>query len=189
RLEQANDRLLADHSGFLIDCACGAPTWAPNFLAGRERKCGHCGQAIRIPPAPVAEAASEAAAEPADAPGGAERIICSICQCPIGPTDERMQCPECGLEFHTECWEENLGCSAYGCSQVNVLDPEAKAAAQPAMPSPEAGPAGEDLAVATATQAQAVPWEYALLGGSVLAAALGVLAFGVLSLVMLMAGS
>lgn len=187
RLEQADDRLMADHSGFLIDCACGAPTWAPNFLAGRERKCGHCGQMIRIPAAPVAQRpAVEAKTE--EASTAASRIVCSICQCPIGPGDQRTQCPGCGLEFHTECWEENLGCSAYGCSQVNALDPDAKAAQQAVMPPP-VDPAVEEAAVAAAAQVQAVPWEYVLLGGSVLGAALGVLAFGLPSLALAMAGS
>jgi hypothetical protein len=33
-----------------------------------------------------------------------------------------MACPACKLPFHAECWNENRGCSAFGCSQVNVKE-------------------------------------------------------------------
>ncbi|MGH7215484.1 MAG: hypothetical protein ACREIT_12030, partial [Tepidisphaeraceae bacterium] len=35
--------------------------------------------------------------------------------------EARHACPSCGLTFHEDCWHENRGCSAYGCSQVNAL--------------------------------------------------------------------
>ncbi len=49
---------------------------------------------------------------------------CSVCFCPIEPTDEIVECTECHLPFHKDCWEENYGCSAYGCSQQNILKKE-----------------------------------------------------------------
>ena len=175
RLEQADDRLTADHNGFLFDCACGAPTWVPNHLAGRVQTCGHCHQQVQIPPAPAANLSD---APPAD---DAPPILCSICQCPISRGESQTHCPDCGLAFHGECWEENLGCSAYGCSQVNVLA-EPQAPARP--PLPNVAPAFAD-ADALAAPARGIPWDYALLGGGVLGGALGILAFGIPSLAIL----
>ena len=43
---------------------------------------------------------------------------CSICLDLIIAGDEIVSCPFCGLPFHSECWEENRGCSAYGCKGV-----------------------------------------------------------------------
>jgi ssDNA-binding Zn-finger/Zn-ribbon topoisomerase 1 len=43
---------------------------------------------------------------------------CSICQTAIVTGEKVVQCPDCGLPFHDECWTENRGCSAYGCSSA-----------------------------------------------------------------------
>jgi hypothetical protein len=43
---------------------------------------------------------------------------CSICQTAIVAGEKVMQCPDCGLPFHDECWKENRGCSAYGCTSA-----------------------------------------------------------------------
>lgn len=40
---------------------------------------------------------------------------CSICLSVIISGEDVIQCPYCQLPFHAECWEENKGCSAYGC--------------------------------------------------------------------------
>lgn len=41
--------------------------------------------------------------------------LCSICQTTIIAGEETVLCPYCNLPFHGECWDENRGCSAYGC--------------------------------------------------------------------------
>lgn len=41
--------------------------------------------------------------------------LCSICQTAVIAGERVVQCPYCGLPFHSECWDENRGCSAYGC--------------------------------------------------------------------------
>lgn len=41
--------------------------------------------------------------------------LCSICQTSIIAGELIVYCPYCSLPFHVECWEENKGCSAYGC--------------------------------------------------------------------------
>lgn len=42
--------------------------------------------------------------------------LCSICQTKIIIGEEVTNCFSCQLPFHHECWQENKGCSAYGCT-------------------------------------------------------------------------
>jgi hypothetical protein len=67
------------------------------------------------------------------------RQICSICHWKIEPGQPTHICTGCKLPFHPDCWEENKGCSAYGCTQVGVLDPE-YVAAVPQVPEAESPP-------------------------------------------------
>jgi hypothetical protein len=107
--------------------------------------------------------------------------MCGVCQSAIRPFEEKTHCPSCGLAFHAECWAENYGCSAYGCSQVNALMP------------PEPVPAG-GLAEGTFTPVESVdgpdadpadrhagrfPWEFLFLAGSVFSTLIGAVTFGV----------
>ncbi|HLX62913.1 MAG TPA: RING finger protein [Planctomycetota bacterium] len=41
--------------------------------------------------------------------------LCSICQTAVITGEHIVFCPFCQLPFHAECWDENRGCSAYGC--------------------------------------------------------------------------
>jgi hypothetical protein len=56
--------------------------------------------------------------------------LCSICQSDIIAGEQICYCPDCGLPFHHECWEENGGCSAYGCASAPET-PKTDAAAGP----------------------------------------------------------
>lgn len=42
---------------------------------------------------------------------------CPYCQSNIKSDNEVQYCSECGIPHHKECWEENGGCTAYGCGQ------------------------------------------------------------------------
>ncbi|MFC1582717.1 RING finger protein [Planctomycetota bacterium] len=53
---------------------------------------------------------------------------CSICLSVILSGEEVALCPHCGLPFHEECWEENRGCSAYGCEGAPETEKPAPAA-------------------------------------------------------------
>jgi FHA domain len=123
-------------------------------------------------------------AEPATSPA-----TCGVCQSSIATFEESTTCPSCGLSFHAECWNENYGCSAYGCSQVNVLAP----AQEPAHGG--AGPQADEMAAAETMdeagpdgRSGQVPWEFVLLAASVFSALLGAITFGVPSLIVV-AGS
>jgi hypothetical protein len=96
---------------------------------------------------------------------------CGVCQFPIEDDEERTRCSHCGLPFHAECWEQNYGCSAYGCPQVNALKP-----ARPA----GAGVTGRPDGPATAVPPpDPFPWDFLLLGVGALGALVGLVTFGV----------
>lgn len=43
--------------------------------------------------------------------------ICPFCKTEIKEADAVMVCPACGIAHHAECWNENKGCTTFGCSQ------------------------------------------------------------------------
>jgi hypothetical protein len=90
---------------------------------------------------------------------------CGIRHTRFQTDDARTNCPECGLAFHADCWTENWGCSAYGCSQVNALKPH-------------------DVEPDTVTiePRENFPWEFLLLAGHVFCLIFGVLSFGIPSI-------
>jgi hypothetical protein len=151
------------HAGMLMDCDCGAKLWVPRELIGGRGQCQKCGRAMLLSPKPAAHAGR----------------VCSICQWKIEPTDTAHTCPECGLVVHEECWQENRGCSAYGCSQVNILDkPEEVNAAMEEIGHPPVLPAAP---------VRTFPWEFALLASSVVGSLVGLLLFGALALATMIA--
>jgi hypothetical protein len=161
---ETHSTLSETHAGMLMDCDCGAKLWVPKELIGGRGQCQKCGRQMLLAPTPKA-------------PAPATRI-CSICQWKIEPSDKSHTCPACGLVVHEECWQENRGCSAYGCSQVNVLDkPEEVDAAMEEIGHPP---------VIVAPQ-RTFPWEFALLAASLAASLIGLLLFGALALVTMFA--
>lgn len=47
---------------------------------------------------------------------------CSICMSVFIAGENTVRCPYCDLVFHVECWQENGGCSAYGCQGTPELE-------------------------------------------------------------------
>ena len=41
--------------------------------------------------------------------------ICPYCQSPIRPEEPAVYCESCHTPHHRNCWEENRGCTTYGC--------------------------------------------------------------------------
>ena len=110
-------------------------------------------------------------------PAGARE--CGICQSGIAPAEETQTCPACGLTFHSECWQENWGCAAYGCKQVNALKPANAVDAPSAAVKQEMA---EELGIENT-----FPWDYAILGYSAIAMVFSALTFGVPSMLALLA--
>lgn len=44
--------------------------------------------------------------------------MCAICQTQIVVGEQIVNCSECALPFHHECWTENGGCAQYGCKNA-----------------------------------------------------------------------
>ena len=114
-------------------CECGAVLTARASLSGRKGKCKTCGAELVIP-------RPEQSLKKEEAPEEATSIqeMCSVCQTAIEDDDERTTCDACNLPFHEECWTENLGCSAYGCTNVDALKqgPDIRVDQMPAAPRP-----------------------------------------------------
>lgn len=43
--------------------------------------------------------------------------ICPFCKMEIQETDNVKVCPACEIPHHQECWNENKGCTTFGCSE------------------------------------------------------------------------
>lgn len=43
--------------------------------------------------------------------------ICPFCKTEIKPGEAVKVCPACGIPHHEICWEENHGCTTFGCSE------------------------------------------------------------------------
>ncbi len=41
---------------------------------------------------------------------------CPYCKTLIQEGDDVQVCPECGIAHHKGCWDENLGCTTFGCA-------------------------------------------------------------------------
>ncbi len=198
-------------SGILFDCEnCKAPLWVAIDLTGKRGLCKHCKSPVVVPRAhttvertvverkavetaapvapPSAPGRSTAVAEPVAKISTGKRLArCAVCHSSIHPEEQMTTCPECAMHFHTECWEENYGCSSYGCRQVDILNPKPRTAesvaaataviAEPAptpvsvrarvlKPEPDHGPV-------TPT-----PWELIAFGAAAFTAVFGAVAFG-----------
>jgi hypothetical protein len=165
--------------GVLFECSnCRAPLWIPSIHAGRLGKCRFCAAVVRIPKPTTVEAHARGASR-------ASLVACGVCQSPIHPGEHTTTCPDCALTFHADCWKENYGCAAYGCSQVNVLSP------QTTVEVLDDDTLGSPLAVSQTDAPDEPPGgvapEHALLAGSVLGTLLGALTFGVPALFALVA--
>jgi pSer/pThr/pTyr-binding forkhead associated (FHA) protein len=160
--------------------------------------------AARKPPASgkraVALATRGAPSPPPEMEASRPHPTCSICQTDILSSEASTRCPSCRLTFHEQCWQENYGCSAYGCDQVNVLAPMAPVAEangngqayDQAAGELQVGPVDETATPdAPLNQHSALSTPHSsldlpLLAGSFVAMGLGALAYGIPSAVMVL---
>jgi len=138
--------------GILLQCSCGARLWVPEERIGSAGRCRQCGAEVAL----------------------AQSQVCSICHWEMLADAQKKTCPECGLTFHAECWQANRGCSAYGCSQVNVLRVSDELA-EPGTPDTQESAVFHD-------EADRVTWEDSLLVAALAASLISLIAFGVPSL-------
>jgi hypothetical protein len=137
------------------------------------------------PPPRTAPAVSPPPAAKAPANVATEVGTCSICQADIQVGEEQTQCPSCHLTFHAQCWEENYGCSAYGCDQVNILAPPPSEA-----PADNGAPPAVDPNLtpeALLATEHPFPWDIVLLALSFVALGLSAISFGAPSVILLLA--
>jgi TM2 domain-containing membrane protein YozV len=77
-------------------------------------------------------------------------LACPYCRMPLDEADgQATMCPGCGTPHHSDCFEENGGCTVFGCSaapppepKVSIGAPELTAVQefQAAQPAPRAAP-------------------------------------------------
>lgn len=165
KASQAIESVAPLKDGVVIDCVCGTRLWIPREMIGGRGQCPKCRRSVELidPDAPI-------------------KSICSICQWEIGFDQVRHICPNCGLIFHEDCWQENRGCSAYGCSQVGVLDRRDDDATVD-LPAPFHHDEEIGHPPMHGHSEKHFPWEFAILGGSILLGLLGLLLFGALSII------
>jgi hypothetical protein len=204
-----------ENPGILISCEeCGAPMWVPASMAGAFGRCAICAAEINVPgepasgirrpltpndsivdmpgisqPVELGDSARPhdplAADLPQPKPAAAAKT-CGVCQSPILPGDATTQCTHCSQTYHTECWNENHGCAAYGCPQVGALDTptEPELPPEPLPDNPEEALAAKmGIELPPRITDRRFPWDFALLGGSVLGTVIGFFTFGLPALV------
>lgn len=50
--------------------------------------------------------------------------VCPYCRAPIEDETEGIVCPGCGTPHHGDCFEENGGCTVFGCSSAPPAEPK-----------------------------------------------------------------
>lgn len=167
--------------GIIFKCECGQRLWSASDTAGMAVTCGGCNKSIEVPE----QSGSDVELHTGTVAGvsvvessAKQHVVCAVCQWPIERGEKKHQCPSCGLDFHLDCWRENRGCSAYGCSQVNALAPKVERPSTPPGSTSRVVDPSNETAIMTAP-APAVEWGQAIVALSVVSALLGLLSFGI----------
>jgi TM2 domain-containing membrane protein YozV len=91
--------------------------------------------------------------------------VCPYCRGPIEPESEQQKvCDGCGTPHHADCFEENGGCTVFGCSFAPAEEPELSIsrtelanATRTAAPTASVAPTTLGLGLARPAVVQAVP--------------------------------
>ena len=52
-------------------------------------------------------------------------LVCPYCRTPFGPEGPlKIFCTGCGMPHHEDCYQENGGCTVFGCSRAPADDPK-----------------------------------------------------------------
>ncbi len=172
-------------------------TAAPPAAVVAARQSAATERRLEVQPARLATASTPARAGGSDdsaasslsrklpVPGARPMRLCSICQSPLHPSEPTHACPECKLVFHEDCWIENRGCSAYGCSQVNVLAPARGMGetSDPLVDDNESAEGRELSGLSPDVADEPIPWHLFLLASCGFAFMLSALSFGIPSII------
>lgn len=89
--------------------------------------CAKCGTALSVPEG-VEACACPSCGQTIDL-SALSKATCPICCSPFEEEDNVIQCPDCQTWHHVECWNDNHGCSTYGCASSAAQDVHAEDAA------------------------------------------------------------
>ncbi len=98
----------------VITCDCGAKIRLPTSRTNRAFRCPQCKQSVALT---VESQALQITTKPIDV-----SAMCPICQSGLSTDESCVECPDCELIHHRECWSEIGGCGTYGCKQAPSLD-------------------------------------------------------------------
>ena len=138
--ESSSSAIVRDETKIEFQCQCGKKLRAPRKYSGRRAKCAKCGHQLIVPGETAQQTSEDAVANlPESAAVSGTKIhetttvpestatrlhICSYCSFEIDEElDDTTTCDVCELPFHTDCWTENSGCSAFGCKNDHILSP------------------------------------------------------------------
>ncbi len=99
-------------SQFTFSCPhCRRPLTADSVWVGREVRCPSCSIPFVVakPAPPVLRVAP---------PVLAAENVCPYCKTKIGAAESTCVCPVCHTPHHADCWNENRGCTVFGCTMA-----------------------------------------------------------------------
>lgn len=79
--------------------------------------CPQCNSILEVPPEADGIVECPSCGSPLDMPA-IRTANCPVCCSPLAEEDTVKICPNCKTPHHMECWEENRGCSTYGCASA-----------------------------------------------------------------------
>ena len=177
---------------FTFSCECGATLRARLSIVGRKAKCKTCGRIITIPKPREAYTFGTPDGNRQRLEGWGDcrgRVVQHLPDADrVGRAEDCLQ--QVWPPFHEECWRENLGCSAYGCPNVDALKggPDIHIENPPPLPLPPP-PAEDDIPWGNIIidppplPPDGMPWEFVLLAASVFATILGAFMCGLPTIV------
>jgi len=84
-------------------------------------------------------------------------VLCPYCQGPIGDSEETIVCTGCETPHHKDCYEENKGCTVFGCQCAPPEEPKLSVSTPELMNPLPATPAVSDSSAPPPTPAPAPP--------------------------------
>ena len=94
---------------------CNRNLSAAEDMEGATISCPSCGNMVTVPIRIVIPKESGETTSDATNTQGAD--TCPYCRMPLKPGGPLKVCPSCATPHHAECWNENKGCTVFGCKE------------------------------------------------------------------------